>query len=394
VSRRGSGADVAIIGGGIVGCALAAFLAEAGVRVRLYERAAIAAGASGRNSGIVQHPFDPVLAALYRASLDEYAALSADPDAAFALPAEPAGLLLVGRDRDRAEQLAADWRRAWPATAPEVLGGAELRTLEPALAPDLTACRLDVGYPVEPAGATLAFAAAALRAGAEIAIGRETRPAVVAGRVQGVEVDGVTAPAGQVVIAAGPWTPSAVAPGGTWQPIRPTWGVVASIELVNAPLHGMEAIDIEIEPAADGELDEAAPSEDRVDFSLVPGVGPSALGSTFLPTEPDPAEWLQALRAVGARYVPGVAVAPVVGLRHCARPVSLDGRPLAGPAPWCEGLWIAAGHGPWGISTGPGTARLLADVLLNRRQATAIPSELAVGRFGRPDQRQEFGSVR
>ena len=44
-----SAPDVAIAGGGIVGTALAALLAEAGASVRLYEREAIAAAASGRN---------------------------------------------------------------------------------------------------------------------------------------------------------------------------------------------------------------------------------------------------------------------------------------------------------------------------------------------------------
>ena len=39
--------DVAIIGGGIVGCAAAAFLAEAGARVDLYEREEVASAASG-----------------------------------------------------------------------------------------------------------------------------------------------------------------------------------------------------------------------------------------------------------------------------------------------------------------------------------------------------------
>jgi glycine/D-amino acid oxidase-like deaminating enzyme len=77
-----------------------------------------------------------------------------------------------------------------------------------------------------------------------------------------------------------------------------------------------------------------------------------------------------------------VADAPVVGLRHCARPVSLDGRPLVGETPWCAGLWIAAGHGPWGISTGPGTARLLAEALLGH--APDLPPVLAVDRFGTP----------
>jgi glycine/D-amino acid oxidase-like deaminating enzyme len=62
--------------------------------------------------------------------------------------------------------------------------------------------------------------------------------------------------------------------------------------------------------------------------------------------------------------------------------VSRDGRPLIGPAPWCDGLWIVSGHGPWGISTGPGSARLLVDRLLD--PGAAIAHELAVDRFGVP----------
>ena len=61
--------EVAVIGGGIVGCAAAALLAEAGARVTLYERDRIAAGASGRNQGVLQHPLDDVLAPLYEESL-------------------------------------------------------------------------------------------------------------------------------------------------------------------------------------------------------------------------------------------------------------------------------------------------------------------------------------
>ena len=64
--------DVAVVGGGIVGCALAAFLAEGGAQVVLYEREAIAAGASGRNSGVVQDPLDPALTGLYEESLEHY----------------------------------------------------------------------------------------------------------------------------------------------------------------------------------------------------------------------------------------------------------------------------------------------------------------------------------
>ena len=84
--------DVAVIGGGIVGCSLAAFLAEAGASVVLYEREALAAGASGRNSGVLQHPFDSELVELYEESLRHYGELEG-----FALPEHASGLLILSR---------------------------------------------------------------------------------------------------------------------------------------------------------------------------------------------------------------------------------------------------------------------------------------------------------
>jgi glycine/D-amino acid oxidase-like deaminating enzyme len=195
--------------------------------------------------------------------------------------------------------------------------------------------------------------------------------------------DGTLEPAGSVVVAAGPWSPGIVDPSGAWRPIRPVWGVIASVAVPSAPRHGLEAIDIDIEPGSDGwDPGEATPRDDLVDFSLVPAEGSSALGSTFLAAEPEPARWVDALRRVGARYVPAVGDAPVLAVRHCARPVSYDGRPLVGPVPGIDGLWIAAGHGPWGISTGPGTARLLADALL--AGSGSVPDALRADRFGAP----------
>jgi glycine/D-amino acid oxidase-like deaminating enzyme len=43
--------DVAVVGGGVTGCACAMALAEGGLRVRLHEARAVAEGASGRNGG-------------------------------------------------------------------------------------------------------------------------------------------------------------------------------------------------------------------------------------------------------------------------------------------------------------------------------------------------------
>jgi D-amino-acid dehydrogenase len=80
--------------------------------------------------------------------------------------------------------------------------------------------------------------------------------------------------------------------------------------------------------------------------------------------------------------VPAIANAPAGPSRRCARPQSADGRPLVGRVPGIDGLWIAAGHGPWGISTGPASGRLIADLVSGR--ASAPPPALDPARFGLP----------
>jgi glycine/D-amino acid oxidase-like deaminating enzyme len=105
--------EVAVVGGGITGCSCALALAEAGLRVRLYEAREIAGGASGRNGGFALRggsaPY-PVLAesigneqtaALWRwteAELTELAALAGD---AF----RPTGSLRLAADAEEREEL-------------------------------------------------------------------------------------------------------------------------------------------------------------------------------------------------------------------------------------------------------------------------------------------------
>ncbi len=368
--------DVASVGGGIVGTAAAADLATAGLAVTLVERETIAAAASGRNSGVIQHPFDPLLVELYRSSVERYRALAGEPHWGFVMAQEPAGLLALGSDERRAIAVRDDWAAAYPETRPELVSGSALQALEPALAPDVVGCRIGIGFPVVPAAATHAFAAVATDRGATIQIGGEARLVVREGRVFGVEVDGSLVPAGAVIVAAGPWTPAVVDPTGSWRPIRSAWGVVADVRLGRPPRHVLEEIEIDFEPGDDATAATAA----AVDFSLVTADGASSLGSTFLASEPDPAAFAAQLVASGSRYVPKIATAQIRGLRACARPLALDGRPLIGAVPGIDGLFVAAGNGPWGISTGPATAALVVDLVLGR--PAGIPPELDVTRFG------------
>jgi glycine/D-amino acid oxidase-like deaminating enzyme len=354
--------DVVVIGGGIAGCAAAAFLAEGGARVRLYEREAIGAGASGRNSGILQHPMDPVLEPLYEASLREYESLGHG----FAFPPEPAGAMVVSR---HPEALAADYDAAaarFPGLAAEWLEGAALEAAEPALAPGVYAYRLATGRPVPPAAATRAWAARAQAAGAELVIGEE--PTITGDHADGaVRLDGVAGGAEAVVVAAGPWSAAAL---GAALPVRAVWGVVAQVRLAEPPRHPLEESGVEALTAPGG-----APTEL---FSIVTAGGASAVGSTFTPEEPDPAAVAPGLLARGARYVPALEHARIESVRACARPLAADGRPLLGPMPGRPGVHLLTGHGAWGISLGPASARLVAGAVLG--EGAAIAPELAAAR--------------
>jgi glycine/D-amino acid oxidase-like deaminating enzyme len=355
--------DVAIIGGGIVGCAAAAFLAEAGARVDLYERDEVAAAASGRNSGSVQHPFDPVLRDLHLETLRHYRELDD-----FEFPSEPGGVLMLARERAVLEPSVAEVARDCPELAPTLLGSEELRSVEPAVAPGLWGCRLDTGYSVRPAAATRAFAKRAYGAGARFHEGETAWPWVIARRARGVLAAGVRRPAGAVLVAAGPWTPEVIDPTRAWRPIVPVWGVVAEVEMDAQPGHVLEEAGVEAVGAG-------GPASI---FSLVPADGHVSVGSTFLPEAPDPPVWAPTLRRGGERFVPGLRRGKVVGARACPRPQSFDGRPLVGELPDHEGLWTAAGHGPWGISAGPATGRIAADALLGNAE---VPAPLSVARF-------------
>jgi len=388
------GTDVVVIGGGIVGTAAAAFLAAAGASVTLIESEGLASGASGANSGVVQHPFDPILAELYRETVTLYRDLSA-ADLGFRLPDEPAGMLYVSTDETAVRRMDRTIAEAFPELERTVAGGVALERLEPAVAHDLWACRVGIGFPVHPGASTYAYATLAEQRGARVRQGRAAALDVVGDEVVGVVVDGRRVACDAVLVAAGPWSSALIDPTGHWVPIRRRWGVVVEAELAHGPSHVLEdagiaaSIGVGEEIAAPaGPAAPAAPAargdhdSDEVDFSFVPLPGVASVGSTFLPDKPDPAAWVETILRRAATFVPAVADAPIRGTRSCARPQSADGRPLIGAVPGLRRLSICAGHGAWGISTGPGSARLVVDQVLGR--GPDIPAALDPARFGGP----------
>jgi glycine/D-amino acid oxidase-like deaminating enzyme len=375
--------DVVVIGGGIIGCTAAAELAAAGARVTLFEENAIGAGASGRNLGALQHPFDDDLLGLHMKTLAIYRDLAAESDG-FSVPIDPAGLLLLQTDPAAARRQAERLGRAFGDLAPTALDPTAVHELEPALAPGPAGVLLATGYPIPPAAATDAMAARARRLGAEILTGAGARLAVDRGRVVGVVLsDGQRVAADAVLVAAGPWTPGIVDPTGAWEPIHRTWGVTVQLRLgIATPRHVIEEDEVDAinrsAAATSRAADVTEADEPPSLFSIAAADGVSTLGSTFIPDKPDP-EWIVPLLVRrGAEFLPAIAHAPMVTRRMCARPQSVDGRPFIGAVPWMDGLFVCAGHGPWGISIGPASAALVARAILDRHHP--IPESFAVGR--------------
>jgi glycine/D-amino acid oxidase-like deaminating enzyme len=194
--------------------------------------------------------------------------------------------------------------------------------------------------------------------------------------------DGSTIEAGATLVAAGPWTPRLVDPTGGWRPILPTYGVTLQLRLEEAaPRHIVEEDEVDAVNRATAATARAAATDPDADppslFSVASAAGVSTLGSTFLSAEPDPARIEPLLLRRAAAFLPAVTEAEVVGRRMCARPQSVDGRPFIGPVDGADGLFVCAGHGPWGISIGPASAAIVARAILD---GTAPPAELAANR--------------
>jgi glycine/D-amino acid oxidase-like deaminating enzyme len=218
---------------------------------------------------------------------------------------------------------------------------------------------------VPPAAAAAAWAGRARAAGAKLAIGTAVEAVEVeGGRATGVRTPRGVEPAGVVVLAAGPWT-AELAPA----PVAALWGVNVEVRLPDPPRHVLEQAGIDALLGAGGGA--------RSIFSIVTAGGVSAVGSTFLPEEPDPERIAPLLLERGARYLPALAQVAAFSARACPRPQSADTRPLLGPHAQIADLHLATGHGAWGISLGPGSAELVAAAILD---GAAIPPELAAAR--------------
>jgi glycine oxidase len=366
--------DVVVIGGGVIGLAVAWRAAQRGLAVRVVERGAPGCGASHVAAGMLApvteaDPGELALLELGLRSAADWPAFAAE--LAEASGHDPGlrrcGALVVARDRDEAEALERelDLRRDL-GLGVERLRPSAARRLEPALAPTI---RLALSVPgdhaTDPRATVTALAEAGRRVGVDLCTGTAVdRIERDGARIAGVRLaSGEIVAAGRVVVAGGAW--SGAIGGLPEVPLRPVKGQILRLRDPHGPGLLERIVRFEagyLVPRGDGRYVLGATMEERGFDETVTAGGLYEL-----------------LRDAG-ELVPGVHELVVEESAAGLRPATPDNAPLLGPDPEIDGLHWATGHHRNGILLAPVTAQIVAAGLDAR---DAAPLAFAPRRFER-----------
>jgi glycine/D-amino acid oxidase-like deaminating enzyme len=374
-------ADVVVIGGGVNGASTAFHLAGLGVRrVALLERRHLAAGASGKSGALVRmHYTNEVESRLAWESLKVFRDFTAivGGDCGF----EPVGFVqLVGRGYERALAHNVAIQRGL-GIATEVLPLEELPRVLPG-------CRLDeVGAAAwepgsgfaDPNATTYAFAEAARRRGAELRTQCEVRRILVErGRVVGVETAQGQIAAPVVVLVAGAWANTLLAPLGLDFGLVPFRIQITVFRWPPGYLYRHPAV-----------IDAVQRSWFRPEGSNATLIGVE-LGVAH--TEPEgfaegvDADYVARCRQTLAARLPVFADATMRGGWAGMIMMSPDGRPIIDQVPSVGGLFVMVGDSGTSFKTAPAIGRCLAEWIVEGKARTADLSPFRSMRFaeGRP----------
>ncbi|MEF8888005.1 MAG: FAD-dependent oxidoreductase [Haloarculaceae archaeon] len=372
--------DAVVVGGGIVGSAVAYHLARDGHETVLVDRED-EGRATDAGAGILSPPTSS------RNASDDWFRLAAPavqyyPELADELREAgveetgytQCGLLAVAMDEEAVATFEATERRLRERQATmDYPPDGTVRSLDPeaaverfpALATPERALYYERGARVDGSQFEAALRAAGRRRGLGVRDATVERLRIEGGAVSGVETDEGRLAADTVVVAGGAWSSGFASQLGLDVPVEPVRGQIVHVE-TNAETGGWPVVTgfdhRYLVPWDGGRVAVGATDEDA-------GYSPHATVAG-----------VHELLGTARSMAPGLDDARLGQVRAGLRPVAPDGLPLLGPVPSVDGAFLATGHGATGLQLGPYTGALVA-ALVDGRNPEVDLDAYRPGRF-------------
>jgi sarcosine oxidase subunit beta len=367
-------ADVVIVGGGIMGCALAYQLARRKVDVLLLERETLGSQSTGKCAGGVRQQFSlEANVRLQRLSVQLLRGF--EEETGHAADFRQIGYLFALTQPQQVEDFRHNMEM-WHG-----LGLTEARWVDPSEAArmvpvlnveDVLGCTFCPSDGIaSPADVTSGYAAAARRLSARLKEGVEvTGIDVAGGRVQGVRTTGGEIATRLVFNCAGAWSASVGRMAGLEIPVLPYRRHIAVTGAFPAvPRSTPMAVDFQtslyFHPEGDGVLIGMSDREEKPGFATDVDWG-----------------FLEKMFAQAEHRAPALAGAGVKTAWAGLYEVTPDHQAILGPVAEVEGFWCAAGFSGHGFMQAPAAALLLAQLLMERTSEIDI-SPFSFERFAR-----------
>lgn len=367
-------AEVVVVGGGVMGCSTAWFLAaDHGIRSVIVERDAVASGASGGAAGelgaVGRHRYSieytRFLLEGIRMHTETAETLVAESGVDYLFSDIP--ILRPALDEEEARDLQGQmgWQREIGIDV-EWLDETQVRSLGTWLTEDALGAAYTTEKQLEAYPFAIALAQACERRGVSIRTAEVNGVLRNGDRACGVTLaSGERIEAGAVLVANGPWSQHTAEWLGMEVPVVPLRGQIVHLsppDGVPMPAHSIFHETGYVLPKAGGDL---------------------LVGTTEELAGFDPYPTMEAqngiLEAV-IRIAPNVLDAPIRDLTACLRPYSPDQMPILGPVPGTESLYLSTGHGYKGITLAIISGKAMAQQIANGKSDIDI-SPFSPARF-------------
>ena len=367
-------ADVVIVGGGVMGCALAYQLARRDVDVLLLERETLGSQSTGRCAGGVRQQFSmEANVRLQRLSVQLFE--NFEQETGHPADFRQIGYLFVLTLPQQVEDFRHNmemWHRVGLTEARWVDPSEAARMVPVLNVEDVLGCTFCPSDGIaSPADVTSGYAEASRRHGARLKEGVEVVGIDVAGgRVQGVRTSAGDVASRVVFNCAGAWSSSIGRMAGLEIPVLPYRRHVAVTGTFPAvPRSNPMTVDFQtslyFHPEGDGVL---IGMSDRIEG---PGYATDVNWN-----------FLEKMFEQAARRAPALAGAGIKTAWAGLYETTPDHQAILGPVPEIEGFWCAAGFSGHGFMQAPAAALLLSQLLLDQRSDIDI-TPFAFTRFAR-----------